>query len=188
MKNTKKAFTLVELIVVITILAVLATVAFISFSGQTKEANKSKVLSDITNLSKAIEISGKGLKDLITTDLSDGNGVAGNANGGLINNDTSTGNYKVGLVDFALLGQNGDEFKDANDKQYLLAYYGSGSFNKYQVVGQVNNAAGDNEVFLKGSYYTVTDGVDVNGLVSASGGTATGTTNGENIGTLSIYY
>jgi prepilin-type N-terminal cleavage/methylation domain-containing protein len=38
MKNTRKAFTLVELIVVITILTILATVAFISLGGQTNNA------------------------------------------------------------------------------------------------------------------------------------------------------
>jgi prepilin-type N-terminal cleavage/methylation domain-containing protein len=173
MKNTKKAFTLVELIVVITILAVLATVAFISFSGQTKEANKSKVVSDLANLSKAIEISGKGLKTLVGTSTIAVNGVdnaANFANGDVID----TAHYNVGTVDFATLGQNGEEFKDDKGNEYLIAYYGSGSFNKYQVVGMVENATGDNETFVKGSYYAVTPATDAAGLVAASGSTTTG--------------
>jgi prepilin-type N-terminal cleavage/methylation domain-containing protein len=55
MKNTKKAFTLVELIVVITILAVLATVAFISLTGHAQDAKNSKVSSDLRTLASAIE-------------------------------------------------------------------------------------------------------------------------------------
>jgi prepilin-type N-terminal cleavage/methylation domain-containing protein len=190
MKNTKKAFTLVELIVVITILAVLATVAFISFSGQTKEANKSKVVSDLANLSKAIEISGKGLKDLVGTSTLAVNGVdnaANFANGGVIDST----NYGVGKISFTTLGQNGEEFKDANGDEYIFAYYGSGSFNKYQVVGQVENATGDNETFVKGSYYSVTPATDVAGLVAASGsvvtGSGAGVVNGEDIASASIY-
>ena len=187
MKNTKKAFTLVELIVVITILAVLATVAFISFSGQTKEANKSKVVSDLANLSKAIEISGKGLNGLVSTTTAIT--TRNSASAGTVNDGSSVNegtNYNVGLVNFTALGQNGDEFKDSNGNPYIMAYYGSGSFNKYQVVGQVENAAGDNEAFVKGSYYVVTAG-DIEGLVTASGVTASGVTNGQNLGTASIY-
>lgn len=190
MKNTKKAFTLVELIVVITILAVLATVAFISFSGQTKEANKSKVVSDLANLSKAIEISGKGLKTLVSTGtLTDRN----ENSAALVNSGASVTigtNYNVGNMNFTALGQNGDEFVDSKGNGYLFAYYGSGSFNKYQVVGQVENAAGDNETFVKGSYYAVVDGTDAAGLVKSTGATATssgGVVNGQNIGTASIY-
>ena len=55
MKFSKKAFTLVELIVVITILAILGTIAFISLQGYSQEASNSKVVSDIRTLISAIE-------------------------------------------------------------------------------------------------------------------------------------
>ena len=54
MKQTKNAFTLVELIVVITILAVLATVGFISFTGYTQSARDWARVSDIRTVEKAL--------------------------------------------------------------------------------------------------------------------------------------
>ena len=51
-KNSKKAFTLVELIVVITILAILGTIAFLSFTSYSASARDSVRISDMTNISK----------------------------------------------------------------------------------------------------------------------------------------
>ena len=51
-----KAFTLVELIVVITILAVLATIWFMSFLWYTENSRDSARLSDLTSVSKVIDI------------------------------------------------------------------------------------------------------------------------------------
>ena len=56
MRNTKKAFTLVELIVVITILAILGTIAFISLQGYSADARNSKRTSDIGNIQSAITL------------------------------------------------------------------------------------------------------------------------------------
>jgi prepilin-type N-terminal cleavage/methylation domain-containing protein len=53
---TKRAFTLVELIVVITILAVLATVGFISMTGYSQNSRDSVRLSDIKSITKTFEI------------------------------------------------------------------------------------------------------------------------------------
>jgi len=53
---TKKAFTLVELIVVITILAVLATIAFVSFQWYWASARDSVRLSDIKAMQKIISL------------------------------------------------------------------------------------------------------------------------------------
>ncbi|MGB2110864.1 MAG: type II secretion system protein, partial [Patescibacteria group bacterium] len=84
MKSTKKAFTLVELIVVITILAVLATVAFISLTGYSQDAKNSKVASDVRSLVSAIEAgSAKGdftIKKLVNTAY-DGHMAAGTVSG-----------------------------------------------------------------------------------------------------------
>ena len=56
MKQRYKAFTLVELIVVITILAILWTIAFISFQWYSRDARDSTRLTDLKNISKAMEI------------------------------------------------------------------------------------------------------------------------------------
>ncbi|MDD5377025.1 MAG: prepilin-type N-terminal cleavage/methylation domain-containing protein [Candidatus Gracilibacteria bacterium] len=49
-------FTLVELIVVITILVILGTIAFMSLSGYSGNARDSSRVSDLTNLSKGLDI------------------------------------------------------------------------------------------------------------------------------------
>lgn len=60
MLNFKKTylngFTLVELIVVIVILAILATIAFLSFNSYSSSSRDSVRLSDITNISKWVEL------------------------------------------------------------------------------------------------------------------------------------
>ena len=56
MRNTKNAFTLVELIVVITILAILGTIAFISLQGYSADARNSKRTSDIGNIQSAMSL------------------------------------------------------------------------------------------------------------------------------------
>jgi prepilin-type N-terminal cleavage/methylation domain-containing protein len=51
-QTTKKAFTLVELIIVITILAVLATIAFVSFSSYTASSRDTKRIVTIESIEK----------------------------------------------------------------------------------------------------------------------------------------
>ena len=53
---TKKAFTLVELIVTITILAILWAIAFISLQWYNKSARDSKRISDISDIRKSLEL------------------------------------------------------------------------------------------------------------------------------------
>lgn len=52
----KAAFTLVELIVVITILAILWTIGFLSFQGYSISARDSARISDISTISKSLEL------------------------------------------------------------------------------------------------------------------------------------
>jgi Ribonuclease G/E len=84
------------------------------------------------------------------------------------------------------VNQNPSEFVDAEGNAYMFAYFASGSFNKYQVVGQVKNGAGDNVSLLKGSYFQVGN-TDALGLVSVNSTSTTGLTNEEEIGQTSIY-
>jgi prepilin-type N-terminal cleavage/methylation domain-containing protein len=71
MRNTKSAFTLVELIVVITILAILGTIAFISLQGYSADARNSKRTSDIGNIQSAMSlkmVEGVPVMSFVTTD------------------------------------------------------------------------------------------------------------------------
>lgn len=165
MKSTKKAFTLVELIVVITILAVLATVAFISLTGYSQDAKNSKVASDTRSLVSAIEAgSAKGdftVKQLVTShDDNYAIGTTETANSGTITFDAtaiSQDKYAVGTVDFPTIKQNGDDFKDSDGNDYLVAYVSSGSFAGYNVAGQTKNSAGTVQAYIAGNYIQVDD-------------------------------
>gem|GEM_PF-2426805 len=52
LNSTKKAFTLVELIVTIVLLAILTTISFLSFQGFSKSSRDSVRISDIDNIEK----------------------------------------------------------------------------------------------------------------------------------------
>ncbi len=166
MKSTKKAFTLVELIVVITILAVLATVAFISLTGYSQDAKNSKVTSDVRTLVSAVEA--KMTKDgtlprtLVTTGAFDANtmvnGTGAYASGAIL----TTSNYAVGEMDFQALGQNGDDF-NADGKKYAVA--GAGTY--YQIAGEILEDAQFTAV-VKGNYVTWTGANVVDSLLSTN--------------------
>ena len=173
MKSTKKAFTLVELIVVITILAVLATVAFISLTGYSQDAKNSKVASDIRSLVSAIEAgSAKGdftVKDIVNTTLATSHGITDVANSGTITLTSVAipGTYDVGTVDFPTIKQNGDDFKDSDKNEYLVAFVSSGSFAGYNVAGQTKNSAGTALAYVAGNYIQV-ETTDAESLISQS--------------------
>ena len=56
MKNQKKAFTLVELIVVITILAILWTIAFLSLQWYSRDARNSKRTAELEMIEKSLAL------------------------------------------------------------------------------------------------------------------------------------
>ncbi len=186
MRNTKKAFTLVELIVVITILAILATIAFISLQGYSQDAKNSKVKSDLRSAVSAIETdmtknstslsayasttagSYANVVDLATT-AEVGSGMA-----------ISTVNYGRGEINFTALGQNGDDFTDPNngDSTYIFAYTSTGSFAGYQVLGTISE--NDTKAVVISGNYVQKIGTDAAGLFGKSADTgATGYANGE---------
>jgi prepilin-type N-terminal cleavage/methylation domain-containing protein len=55
-KKNKLAFTLVELIIVITILTILGTISFISYIDISIDTKNTKVITDIENINKKINI------------------------------------------------------------------------------------------------------------------------------------
>ncbi len=187
MRNTKRAFTLVELIVVITILAILGTIAFISLQGYSQEARNSKVTSDLRNLVTAIETdaarNGTNLLDMVTGSAPD-NEITGGATVG--SGQTATGSsYLVGNVNLAAIGQGSEDFKDpnSNDADYLMSAVAVNGFGGYQVAGQLV-VEGTKSARILGNYYPVnTSAWDDAGLFTAASGddTATPLTDGATI-------
>ena len=118
MINTKKAFTLVELIVVITILAILGTIAFISLQGYSADARNSKRTSDLGNIQSAIslkQVEGVPLLSFVTnavdTDL-----VSPDIAGLL----DAAPKYDAGTPSYTVLNVVEKDFKDPNDKAYRI--------------------------------------------------------------------
>ncbi len=197
MRNTKKAFTLVELIVVITILAILATVAFVSLSGYSQDAKNSKVKSDIASLRVIID-SALTKDDLTVNQLVKDEKTANKVDTSkIIWYLTSTGatttwalsslDYKVWTIDFAALRQNGDKFKDNDGNPYYTAYAATGSTAYFQVAGQIKNKAGQYNAVIEWNYYKA-DGAELDGLIAdKSGQPATGLKDWDSMGTTGLY-
>lgn len=165
MKNTKKAFTLVELIVVISILAILGTIWFISLQGYSWETRDVKRLSDVTTLLKKIEVTvaakGTPYSSLVTS--------VGWTQTRVIGSGTVTTNpWKI---NFTALKDNWDNFKDNfNDTvidyptAYAMGGTGSGAFNFIQIA-TINET--QNKVIVVGNYVKLDNINDSEGLISS---------------------
>ena len=196
MKNTKKAFTLVELIVVITILAILATVAFVSLSWYSQDAKNSKVKSDIATLRGAIETSlTKGtvsIGNLVWTPITANqinttNTVAyTTSTWAIATGALSSFTYSVWEINFGALRQNGENFKDPDDKQYLVATASTGATAYYQVLWQVKNQAGNYTAVVDWNYF-VLGGATAEWLADPYNAPSNWLTNGESLWTGSLY-
>ncbi len=121
MRNTKKAFTLVELIVVITILAILGTIAFISLQGYSADARNSKRTSDLGNIQGAMslkQVEWVPLLSFITADSA--NTVTDIDLAGYTTGLTST-EYTAGTPSYTVLNVIAKDFKDPkSDKEYRI--------------------------------------------------------------------
>lgn len=120
MRNTKNAFTLVELIVVITILAILGTIAFISLQGYSADARNSKRTSDIGNIQSAMnlkQVEGVPLSSFVTG-VSDREVTNINLAG-----TGSEANYAAGTPNYTVLNVDKKDFLDPRgDNEYSVAY------------------------------------------------------------------
>ncbi len=119
MRNTKSAFTLVELIVVITILAILGTIAFISLQGYSADARNSKRTSDLGNIQSAMSlkmVEGVPLMSFITEDT---NNEISAIDLAWILDASST--YNAGTPSYTVLNVAAKDFKDPKgDNEYRI--------------------------------------------------------------------
>lgn len=161
-KNTKKAFTLVELIVVITILAILGTIAFISLQGYSGEARDSKRLSDVNNLIKKVNIEmSKGTS--LTSLISSGSTITGVT----INGTWATVTQWV--VNFTAIKENEADFQDrvngtAVNYPMSITVWGSGTWAyKFMQIATVSEAK--NSAVVVGNYYKMNTSTDSDSII-----------------------
>lgn len=163
MRNTKKAFTLVELIVVITILAILGTIAFISLQGYSGEARDSKRLSNVNDLIKKVNIEvakGTSLDTLLTNVSTEAKTIAG-----------VTGTWVQGIVNFAGVKENQTDFQDTVNEvkvdyptAYAIGGSGTGAY-KFMQIATINETK--NQAVVVGNYYEINPTLDSAGLIGA---------------------
>lgn len=150
MINTKKAFTLVELIVVITILAILGTIAFISLQGYSADARNSKRTEDLNNLAGSVNIKttkGSPLLSFVADN------TAEPATLPQIGGETATSNvdYKAGTPNHTALGVKAEDFKDPTDADYRVGATTKKN-GQFEFAASMENGAGDDTAKVTGNY------------------------------------
>ena len=183
MKSTKKAFTLVELIVVITILAILGTIAFISLQGYSADARNSKRISDLGNIQSAVTL--KAVEGVPIMSFVDGttNSLASIALAGKSAADTATANtndskYAAGIPNYAVLNVVAKDFKDPTaDAHYKIGATDMGG-DRFQVAATMESDGAD-QVKVNGTYRD-RDGTTHVSTVDTSGKTITVASTGAN--------
>jgi len=162
MKNTNKAFTLVELIVVITILTILGTIAFISLQGYSADAKDGKKVSDLSSLIKKINI-----EETKGTKLS--NLISGSTPITLTINTNTGATANKGTVNFATIKEDADSFKPDKINDYVFSYAKGGSgTGAYNFIQMAATKESDNTAIVVGNYYKM-DTNDSASIISKSG-------------------
>ncbi|PID86394.1 hypothetical protein CSB08_00210 [Candidatus Gracilibacteria bacterium] len=148
MKNTKKAFTLVELIVVITILAILGTIAFISLQGYSSDARNSKRSTDLGSIisKMTIEIT-KGMSLLSFVKNSDNSLTSASIAG----TGTTDQDYNAGAVNYLTLDMKESEFQDPAGKPYVIGVT-TRAGAKYQLAATKETGGGAPVAVIKGNF------------------------------------
>ncbi|QFR39544.1 type II secretion system protein [Candidatus Gracilibacteria bacterium 28_42_T64] len=166
MRNTKQAFTLVELIVVITILAILGTIAFISLQGYSADARNSKRVNDLGNLADSVNIKSTQGSSLLSFVTSDTNTTLTNAS--VAGTGTLAANYSAGFPNYIALGVKEEDFKDPNGPEYRVAAT-TNKNGQFEFASSIENGAGLDTAKIIGNY---------NNRGVAAGDTATITSSG----------
>ncbi len=171
MKLKNKAFTLVELIVVVTILAILWTIAFISFTWHTRNANNSKIINDIRNLTKIMETrlsKWESLDDLVLNTKAITNWVDTNLgilSGSYILADLT---YEVWTFDFAKMRIDWTNFVYFNrgiKRDYIFAYVKTPQNLFYQFAWEIVNQDWKINVIIAWNYLYISS-ADARWLIS----------------------
>jgi prepilin-type N-terminal cleavage/methylation domain-containing protein len=184
MKSSKKAFTLVELIVVITILAILATIGFLSLQGYTKDARNSSTKANIRTAVSAIanESAVSTYSPLYYITQVQGN-MKSNSNTasivvysgqlatGTTTPQTASGNtYAAGTINFSAVRLDPTKFVDNNNNFLAGAVSVMETVNgknrarqSFQVAGTIDEGAGS-KAYVMGNYGSGATG-DANGLI-----------------------
>lgn len=174
LKQTKKAFTLVELIIVITILAILATIGFMSYQSYTADARNSKRVNDISSLQSKLEISVAKATDILSfANNSSTYTVANTFKAGSGTALSGTTVYVAWDVKYSAFGVDEADFKDPNTNKdaYKLGAAKTTMGNLYQFAATLEAVSDDSKKSLvKGLF--LTGGTDnATGLIKASTGT-----------------
>lgn len=173
MKNTLKAFSIVELIVVATILGILGMIAYISIQDHSETTqnsqiakNLSQVTQDISNGLDTWDISN--ITDIINIDeiLFANHSVAGEYGSGLTL--WSDGDYLIGTLNFENISPESTPLQDNDGNEYIIAVIDTEDEDSFQIVGQTKNAAGSYEAVVNGSYGPLSP-TDLPGLISKNG-------------------
>ena len=149
MKNVKKGFTLVELIVVITILAILGTIAFISLQGYSADARNSKRTSDLNNLA--------GKMNILSTEgialLSFVNGTTGRLTGISISWSwvTDGTDYEASIPNYLVLWVKTSDYKDPNGLEYQIGLTTKKAW-EYELAAVMERWTGEKEAKVVGTY------------------------------------
>ncbi len=150
MLNTKKAFTLVELIVVITILAILGTIAFISLQWYSSDARNTKRTNDINSIGGSVNIKstkGSSLLSFVGDNSADLTGVSIAGTGVLAGNSE----YKAWIPNYTALEIKSEDFKDPNGDEYLI-WATIRKLGKFEVAATIENWAWSATAAINGNY------------------------------------
>jgi prepilin-type N-terminal cleavage/methylation domain-containing protein len=152
MRNTRSAFTLVELIVVITILAILGTIAFISLQGYSADARNSKRTEDLNSIVKSIEIkvsNGSNLLSFVTA--GDEVGAFSVAGADVVPTGT-TQDYTAGIPNYSAVGIKSTDFTDPSDASDYRIGLTTKKDGEYEIAATMENGSGDKSALIVGTY------------------------------------
>jgi len=151
MKNTRKGFTLVELIVVITILAILGSIAFVSLQGYSADARNSKRTSDLNSLQNAMSVKsteGVGLLSFVTGDSDNQvSSISIGGTGAIVGT-----NYQAGIPNYSALGVKQADFQDPLSSADYRVWATTKKLGQYELAASMEQGSGNRVAKVIGNY------------------------------------